>query len=100
MIFHVFIEEFINFLHRQKKNVLIDAYPNAFSKIPTDSPYQGDQTTKIVKGKPVNAMNKMIWERKFEIDSVAAVLRLATEFYFVTKDASFIDENWLLALGS
>ncbi len=86
-------------INRQKKNILIDAYPNAFNKIPFDSPYMEDETTKLVDGKPVNAMNKMIWERKFEIDSVAAVLKLATEFYFVTKDDSFIDESWLLALS-
>ena len=85
-------------INRQKKNVLLDAYPNAFNKNPTGSPFDSDTTTKIVDGKPVNAMNKMIWERKYEIDSPSAVLKLATEYYFATKDSSFIDNDWLNAL--
>jgi len=85
-------------INRQKKNVLYDAYPNAFNKEPTGSPYDSDQTTKIVNGKAVDAMQKIIWERKYEIDSVASILRLATEYYFVTKDKSFIDDDWLTAL--
>lgn len=86
-------------INRQKKNVLLDAYPNAFNKDPTDSPYQSDITTKIVNGQKINAMTKMIWERKYEIDSPAAVLRLATEYYFATDDSSFIDSDWLDALS-
>ena len=85
--------------NRQKKNVLLDAYPNAFNKNASGSPYQNDITTKIVDGKSVNGMNDMIWERKYEIDSVAAVLKLATEYYFTTNDSSFIDDDWLLALS-
>ena len=85
-------------INRQKKNVLLDAYPNAYNKNASGSPYQTDETTKIVDGKRVDAMNPSIWERKYEIDSVSAVLRLATEYYSVTKDKSFIDDDWLKAL--
>lgn len=86
-------------INRQKKNILLDAYPNAFNKEASGSPYQDDITYKIVDGKRVNGMNDMIWERKYEIDSVAAVLKLATEYYFTTKDSSFIDDDWLVALS-
>lgn len=85
-------------VNRQKKNVLIDAYPNAFNKEETGSPWDSDSTTKIVNGTPVDAMQKIIWERKYEIDSVANVLRLATEYYFQTKDPSFLDDGWFSAL--
>lgn len=87
-------------INRQKKNVLLDPYPNAFNKNATGSPWEKDITTKIVDGKQVDGMTKMIWERKYEIDSVASVLRLATEYYFQTGDSSFVDIDWLSALRS
>jgi len=44
-------------------------------------------------------MQPHIWERKFEIDSIAAVVRLATVFYQKTNDSSFITENFLKAMA-
>jgi meiotically up-regulated gene 157 (Mug157) protein len=38
-----------------------------------------------VDGKRVNALNDRIWERKFEIDSLAAVLKLSNQFYEYSK---------------
>jgi len=64
--------------------VLNDTYANAFNYGPTGSPWDSDKTTKIVDGKHVNAMTPWLWERKFEIDSLAAVLKLSTEFYYYT----------------
>ena len=40
----------------------------------------------------------MIWERKFEVDSLAAVLKLISEYYFTTKDTSFMGDAFLLAI--
>ena len=85
-------------INRQVKNVKIDAYANAFNKNEINSPWQSDETTKIVDGKPVKAMNKHLWERKYEIDSIAAFLKLSNEYYKITKDKSIYDNNWFEAL--
>lgn len=41
-------------------------------------------------------MTPYIWERKYEIDSLAAVLKLAHRYYEVTGDTSFITLDWLI----
>lgn len=89
----------LGLINRQVRNVNIDAYANAFNKNDSvSSPNRYDITTKIADGKKVNAMNNNLWERKYEIDSVAAVLKLANQFFESTNDSSFIDEDFLNAL--
>lgn len=89
----------LGLIYRQIKNVNIDAYANAFNMNDDgSSTHDNDITTKIVDGKKVNAMNDNLWERKYEIDSVAAVLKLANQFFETTKDSSFIDENFITAM--
>lgn len=39
-------------------------------------------------------MTPKLWERKWEIDSLAAVLKLSTEYIAVTKDYSIINEYY------
>lgn len=80
---------------RQVNSVLNDTYANAFNYGPTGSPWDSDDTTKLVDGKRVDAMTPWLWERKFEIDSLAAVFKMATEYYAKTEDASFIDDRFL-----
>eukprot|EP00931_Biecheleriopsis_adriatica_P051536 TRINITY_DN29905_c0_g1_i1.p1 TRINITY_DN29905_c0_g1~~TRINITY_DN29905_c0_g1_i1.p1 ORF type:complete len:524 (-),score=99.78 TRINITY_DN29905_c0_g1_i1:106-1677(-) len=88
-------------LQRMLKGVLIrqttsitngDPYANAFQQNKTKpSPHAGDATTileHLTSGKPINATsNNLIYEHKFELDSLAAFLRLSWEYYHWT-DAS------------
>ncbi len=72
-------------INRQVKCVLLDPYANAFYK----------DTTKISKWKSdITQMLPGIHERKWEIDSLCYVIRLANEYYQITKDASIFDEEW------
>jgi len=40
-----------------------------------------------------------LWERKFEIDSVANVLRFITEYYFTTGDVTHLDNSFYSAIN-
>jgi len=69
-------------INRQVFNILQDPYANAFNMYPTGNPGNSDITTKIVNGQIVNAMDNLyLWERKYESDSLSALLRLST-YYF------------------
>lgn len=43
-------------------------------------------------------MTLKLWERKWEIDSLAAVLKLSTEYVKVTNDFSVVNRNYTEAL--
>ena len=70
--------------------VLLDPYANAFNRNPSQfAGHMHDDTTKMVSNKSrkpvrVHAMNKYIFERKFEIDSLCAFLKLANAYYKAT----------------
>ena len=67
-------------INRQAKCVLLDPYANAFYK---------DMTKRF--GMEVSDRPKPqagVHERKWEIDSLCYVVRLAHEYYRLTKDAS------------
>ena len=74
-------------IRQQTVCVLIDPYANAFN-MNTASPgdHQDDDTTKISRlhsriGVRIKAMNRHIYERKFEIDSLCAFLKLANVYF-------------------
>jgi meiotically up-regulated gene 157 (Mug157) protein len=72
-------------INRQVKCVLLDPYANAFYK----------DKTKISNWKSdIAQMLPGIHERKWEIDSLCYVIRLANEYYQITKDDSIFDEDW------
>jgi hypothetical protein len=71
---------------RQFKCILIDPYANAFNKEPRPD---GDWMKDLTDMKP------MLHERKWEIDSLCYVLRLAYEYWSVTGDESIFANNWL-----
>lgn len=91
---------FYDLIQRQSKSILIDPYANAFNKDEFDSPWQSDDTYKLVDGKRVKAMNTKIWERKYELDSLISTLFLAVNYIEETKDFSILnkDSNFLLSL--
>lgn len=72
-------------VRRQVKCVLLDPYANAFYKdLSRVSEWNSDRP-KIKPG---------VHERKWEIDSLCYVVRLAHEYYRLTQDASVLDSDW------
>jgi meiotically up-regulated gene 157 (Mug157) protein len=86
---------FLNLIKRHTKSILIDPYANAFNKDEFISPWQTDETYKIVNGKRIHAMNPKIWERKYELDSIISTLYLADRYYKMTNDSSFVNSEWI-----
>lgn len=71
-------------INRQAKCIQIDPYANAFNPGATGSEWDSDNTT----------MKPELHERKFEIDSLCYPVRLAYNYWKITGDGSFFDENW------
>ncbi|MDR2844435.1 MAG: glycoside hydrolase family 125 protein [Candidatus Symbiothrix sp.] len=75
---------------RQLKCILIDPYANAFNDGATGGEWMSDQTD----------MKPELHERKWEIDSLCYVLRLAYHYWQVTGDASIFGEDWEKAVAT
>ena len=76
-------------IRRQAKCVLLDPYANAFYRTPDKiSRWKSDHTE----------MRPGVHERKYELDSLAAVLRLAAGYYEATQDPAPLDDQYLHAL--
>ena len=43
-------------------------------------------------------MTKKVFEGKYELDSLAAVLKLSFEYYNITRDISCFTSNWKSAM--
>lgn len=72
-------------INRQAKCVILDPYANAFYKdMSRESEWQSDRPA------PIDGVH----ERKWEIDSLCYVVRLANEYYQITGDASVFDQDW------
>jgi len=80
---------FRGLIRRQAKCVLLDPYANAFYRDSAKiSQWKSDHTE----------MKPGVHERKYELDSLASVLRLATGYYEVTGDSSPFDDEFLQAV--
>ena len=76
---------------RQARSVLLDAYANAFNVGPTGAGHQDDVRTP--------PMTKGVFEGKYELDSLAAVLRSSFFYWNATRDATLLaDGDWLAAV--
>ena len=71
-------------INRQAKCINIDPYANAFNMGPTGSEWDSDNTT----------MKPELHERKFEIDSLCYPVRLAYNYWKISGDSNFFDEQW------
>jgi uncharacterized protein len=71
-------------INRQANCILIDPYANAFNAGPTGSEWDSDRTT----------MKPELHERKWEVDSLCYPVRLAYNYWKISGDSSFFDENW------
>ncbi len=70
---------FIGLIGRQTKCIISDPYANAFKR--------------EMHGGKVG-----VWERKFELDSLAAFLRLSSGYFEKTMDMNPFDDTWLHAV--
>lgn len=72
-------------INRQTKCVLLDPYANAFYKDKSRISKWASDKTQMLPG---------VHERKWEIDSLCYVVRLANEYYQITKDSSIFTSDW------
>ncbi len=70
---------------RYAKYINIDPYANAWCAVPSKNRHCEDKT---------NFYHDMIWERKYETDSLCAPLFLASEYFSVTHDTSIFTEEF------
>jgi meiotically up-regulated gene 157 (Mug157) protein len=75
-------------VHRQAWCVGIDPYANAFNRGPGTSHWQSDRT----------AMKPELHERKYELDSLCAFLRLSSGYFAATGDRAPFDDAWKAAV--
>ncbi len=75
----------LGLVNRQAKCVVLDPYANAFYKDLTRVSEWNSDRPKIKPG---------VHERKWEIDSLCYVIRLAYEYYHITGDTSAFDKDW------
>lgn len=71
---------FIGLLYRQTRCIISDPYANAYKR-------------EMHNGKAE------VWERKYELDSLAAFFRLSSGYYRHTKDLTPFDDHWLHAVN-
>ena len=87
---------------------MIDGYTNAFKRFETDikrrPSYLNDRSETMIMGILVDLCRQKefatpsIWERKFEIDSLASFLRLAYEHYRSFENIDFVNLRFMKAL--
>ena len=75
-------------VNRQVRCVLIDPYANAFNKELEGSQWSGDRT----------AMRDELHERKWELDSLCAVIRLSHGYWRASGDTVPFDADWVRAM--
>jgi meiotically up-regulated gene 157 (Mug157) protein len=78
-------------IHRQSRDVLNDSFANSFNFADEGGPWQSDER------KP--PMNPHIFEGKYELDSLAAVLKLSWNYFVATNDTSCFDATWKQAMA-
>jgi len=71
-------------IRRQARYINEDPYANAFNFEPNGRGHQSDLTR----------MSPLIWERKYEVDSLCYPIRLAYSYWRATHDTSIFDEQW------
>lgn len=71
-------------IERHFRMIHVDPYANAFNEEENNKGHQDDQTS----------MKPIIWERKYEIDSLCYPIQLAYLYYKQTEDTSIFNETF------
>jgi meiotically up-regulated gene 157 (Mug157) protein len=80
-------------INRQTRYINVDVYANAFNRINGPSPNSHD-----IRYPPMNH-SALLFEGKYELDSLAWVMRLSTRYYEYTKDSTLCtDSEWKKAV--
>lgn len=90
-------------IQRQARSVLIDPYANAFqlNAYQGQGPHADDATYKtLYAGTVVSAMTPSVFERKWEVDSLANVLHLSAAYWSASGDASPFNATWVAAVST
>ncbi len=74
-------------VRRQMQYILIDPYANAFNEAANGRCHNRDNT----------AMGPWVWERKYELDSLCAPLKLAHDLWRVTGQTNHLDATFMQA---
>jgi meiotically up-regulated gene 157 (Mug157) protein len=95
---------FVGLINRQAHSVLIDPYANAYQvdAFQGQGPHSDDSTyTTLYAGTVVSAMTPSIFERKWEVDSLANVLRLSHVYFeAMNGDVTPFNQTWVHAVAS
>ena len=78
-------------LRRQTKSVLIDSFANAFN-------FDGSKPSPWASDIRHPNMTNAVYEGKYELDSLAAFLKLSRSYWHHSKNATVFDESWQRAV--
>ncbi len=79
-------------INRQTDCIIVDSYANAFNPKPDpNSRWRSDVTG--------SKMNPLVYERKWEIDSLCYPIRLAYQYWKLSGDTSVFDGEWRKAMA-
>jgi uncharacterized protein len=88
-------------INRQVQCVLLDPWANAFNFASDGSQWVTDRTYKLgYLNSQIPGMTLHLHERKYELDSLCAVLKLSYTYWKHSNDTTPFNQSWLTAVQS